>query len=66
MKLWTDNPLGVYAAHHVADRPVLAGRVDRLEDDEDSPGVLGGQPGLVGAEQFHSLAEELSPFLLLA
>ncbi len=45
------NALRVDAAHHVADRPVLAAGVDRLQDDEQAPVVLGGEPGLVVGEE---------------
>ena len=38
------DALGVHAAHHVADRAVLARGVHRLEDHDDPVGVLGREP----------------------
>ena len=38
--------LRVERGHHVAQRPVLAGRVDPLEDDEDLVLALGPEPVL--------------------
>ena len=55
------DALRVDAAHHVADRPVLAGRVERLEDDEDAPGVLSGQPRLVLRQQRTPSASSSAP-----
>ena len=66
MKLWTDHALGVHAAHHVPDRAVLAGRVERLQHDEHAVGVLGGQALLVLGEQLDAQVEQLLAVVLLA
>ena len=52
------NTLRVDAAHHVSDRAVLAGRVDRLQHDQDAIGVLRGQPVLVFGEQLNALPQK--------
>ena len=49
------DALRVDPAHDVADRPVLAGRVHRLEDHDDAVGVLGREPHLVLGEELASL-----------
>src|SRR5262249_53818670 len=59
------HALRVDAAHHVADRPVLAGSVERLENDENAPRVLGGEPSLVLLEQLDALRHEIGAVLLL-
>ena len=59
------DALRVDAAHHVADRPVLAGGVQRLQHHQHPPGVLSGQPRLVLRQQPHSLGEQGDPLLLL-
>ena len=41
------DALRVHAAHHVADRPVFATGVQRLQHDQHPVGVLCGQSGLV-------------------
>jgi hypothetical protein len=43
----------------VADRAVLAGRVHRLEDDDDSVRVLGGEAHLGLRQELDALGEEL-------
>ena len=47
LKPWTETPLRVHTAHHVADRPVLAGRVHRLQDHQHADRVLRRQARLV-------------------
>ena len=59
------DALRVDAAHHVPDRPVLAGAVQRLQHDEDPPAVLSGQTRLVDAQQLDSLLEQRHALLLL-
>ena len=59
------DTLWVHAAHHVADRPVLARRVERLQHDQHAPRVLGGQAGLILGEQAHPLFEQRDALLLL-
>ena len=59
------DALGVHAAHHVADRPVLAGRVERLQHHQHPPRVLRRQPSLVFGEQPHALLEQRATLLLL-
>ena len=41
----------------MADRAVLAAGVERLQDDEQAPVVLGGEPGLVIGEKLHARLE---------
>jgi hypothetical protein len=53
------DALRVDAAHDVADRAVLAGRVHRLEDHDDAVGVLGGEAHLVLGEELGGLSEDL-------
>ena len=50
--------LRVDAAHDVADRAVLAGRVHRLEDEEQRVGVLRVQPILLARELPDAVLEE--------
>ena len=47
------------------DRAVLAARVDRLQDDQDTPGVLRGQPPLVFGEQSRAALQEPRPVFFL-
>ena len=35
LKLWTRHALRIDARHHVLDRAILAGRVERLKDDDE-------------------------------
>ena len=49
------HALRIHPAHHVADRPVLSGGVQRLQHHQHSPPVLSGQPCLVLRQQSHSL-----------
>ena len=53
------DALGVDPAHDVADRPVLAGGVHRLEHDDDAVGVLRREPHLV-------LGQLLTPWARMA
>jgi hypothetical protein len=48
----------------VANHPVLAARIEGLEDDQHTVGVLGSQPCLVLAEELDALREELPAFFL--
>ncbi len=57
--------LGIDAAHHVADRPVLAPGVDGLEAHQHAVRVLGGQPVLVLGQQRHPDAQQLGAVPLL-
>src|SRR4051812_6919568 len=59
-----DDALRVDAAHHVADRAVLAARVERLQNDQEAEGVLGGQTRLEVVEQLDSLLQQLLAALL--
>ena len=52
------HALRVDPAHHVADRPVLPGGVQRLQHHQHPPGILSGQTSLVLGEQSHSLGEQ--------
>ena len=52
------DALRVDAAHDVADRAVLAGRVHRLEDHHHAVGVLGGQAHLVLGQILDALGED--------
>src|SRR6266496_3437067 len=60
------DTLRVHTAHHVADRAVLASRVDSLEHDKDSVGLLRGQAVLVFREQFRALLEKPFPIPFIA
>ena len=58
------DALRVDAAHHVTDRPVLAGGVERLEDDQHAVGPLGVEARLVLGEHADALREQLAALLL--
>jgi hypothetical protein len=53
------DALRVHPAHHVPDRAVLAGRVHRLEDDEQAVCVLGGEACLQVVEEFDARLQQL-------
>ena len=59
------DALRVHPAHHVADRPVLAGGIQCLQHHQHPPRVLSRQPSLVLGQQSHSLGEQRDPLLLL-
>ena len=59
------NPARVHRRHEVADRPVLPGRVEALQDDDDAVRVLGCEPPLVLAEQVEPLLAQGGPALLV-
>ena len=59
------DALRVHPAHHVADRAVLSGGVQRLQHHQHPPRVLSSQPGLVLREQAHPLGEQGDSLLLL-
>ena len=59
------DALRIDAAHHVADRPVLARRVQRLKHDQHTPRVLRSQPRLILSQQPHPILEQRDPLLLL-
>ena len=61
----TDTPLGVHAAHDVADGAVLAGGIQGLEHDEDAVGVLGCEASLVLSQQLDASLEEFGAVPLL-
>ena len=59
------DPLRVHAAHHVADRPVLPGRIHCLEDDEQAPRVLRRKAHLELGQPLDALPRSSSIRLLL-
>ncbi len=59
------HPLWVDAAHHVADRPVLSGRIECLKNDQHAMGVLRGQSRLVLRKQLDPALQEVGTVLLL-
>ena len=59
------HALRVDAAHHVADRPVLARGIERLQHNQDAVRVLSGQPRLVLREELDAVLQQLDPVLLL-
>jgi hypothetical protein len=52
------DALRIDPAHDVADRPVLAGRIHRLQDDEEALVVLGGEAALVLGEHLDAGLQE--------
>src|SRR6266536_1643844 len=60
------DTLRVHTAHHVADRAVLASRVDSLEHDKDRVGLQRGQALLVFREQSRALLEKPVPSPIIA
>ena len=59
--------LRVERGHDLADRAVLAGGVDALEDDEHRPPPLGPQPLLeLGQAVEQPVGDDLCPFLVEA
>ena len=61
------NSLRVHAGHHVLDRRVLAGRIQRLEDDEERVGIARPQELLRVGELDDPLLQDVlrQPFELL-
>ena len=59
------DTLRVHAAHHVADRPVLAGRIQRLQHHQHPPRILSRQPSLVLGQQPHPLGKQGDTLSLL-
>ena len=59
------DPLRIHAAHHVADRPVLPRGIESLQDHQNAPGVLGGEPRLILGHELDALLEQGNAFLLL-
>ena len=56
----------VDATHHVADRPVLARRIECLKNDEDAVRALSCEPRLVLRQQPDPVLQEVdTAFLLL-
>src|SRR5262249_43502024 len=58
------DTLRVDAAHHIPDRPVLAARVQRLEDHQYPVLLLRGKPLLVFGEQLDPVPQQLLAVLL--
>ena len=59
------HALRVHPAHHVADGPVLAGGVERLDDHQQAIRVLGGQARLVFTEEFDAFLQQALALVLL-
>ena len=58
LKLVDLAALGIDPAHDVLDRAVLAGRVQRLEDDQQGACVFGVQLLLVVGQELHAFLQE--------
>src|SRR4029450_7048675 len=58
------HALRVEAAHHVADRPVLACRIERLKHNHDAVRVLSSEPRLVIHKELDPLVQQGDPVLL--
>ena len=56
----------VYASKHVPDRAVLAGRIERLEDQEHGIAAIGVEPVLRVAERLHFVLEQILEATVLA
>ena len=52
------HALWVHPTHHVADRPVLASGIQRLQHHQHPPRVLSRKPSLVLRQQSHPLGEQ--------
>src|SRR4029077_13222351 len=59
------HTLRVEATHHVADRPVLARRIECLKNDQDAVGVLSCEPLLVFRQQPDPVIQEADTVFLL-
>jgi hypothetical protein len=59
------DTLRIHPTHHVTDRPVLASRIQRLQDHQHPPRILSRKPSLILRQQPHPLSEQVATLPLL-